>query len=325
MSSKIPNTFIIGAPKCGTSAMAAYLNQHPNVFLCDPKEPFFWSGDYPMLQELHNVTDMQRYLELFAPANAEHSVVCEGSTNYLASKVAVERIMDFNPNAKFLVMLRNPVDVAHAFHSECLFAYIEHEPDFEKAWSLQDERLSGHRLPKGCIAPQFLQYRDVASYAGQLERFFDLVPAENRTVMIFDDFAADNAGAFQETLEFLDLPTFEKESFERVNASHDHKFPLFSKLVLDPPAPLKPVVETIRVTARQFKGGWVDQAKHWFRKPTKRSPLTPEFRAELCEYFTEDVRKTSEILGRDLCHWVGASPDRAKVAALGIEQVEATC
>lgn len=308
MSLNQPNTFISGAPKCGTSAMAVYLNQHPNVFLCAPKEPFFWSADYPMLQKLHNITDEQRYLQLFEEAGEEHSVVCEGSTNYLASQVAVERIMDFNPGAKFLVMLRNPVDVVHAFHSECLFAYIENEPDFEKAWRMQDERLSGRSLPNDCAAPQFLQYRDVASYAPQLERFFELVPAANRKVIIFDDFAADNAAAFRDTLEFLDLPAFEKESFERVNASHDHKYPLFSKLVLDPPTPLKPVVETLRFTARQFKGGWVDQAKHWFRKPTKRVPLTPEFRAELCQFFKEDVSRTSEILGRDLNHWVSPFP-----------------
>lgn len=325
MSSNLPNTFVIGAPKCGTSAMAAYLNQHPNVFLCNPKEPFFWSSDYPMLQDLHKVTDLDRYLQLFASAKVEHSVVCEGSTNYLASQVAVERIMAFNPAAKFIVMLRNPVDVVHAFHSECLFAYIEDEPDFEKAWDIQDDRLSGRRLPKGCVAPQFLQYRDVASYAEQLERFFALVPEENRKVLIFDDFAADNEGTFQDTLQFLDLPAFEKESFERVNASHDHKFPLFSQLVLDPPTPLKPVVETLRVTARQFKGGWVDQAKQWFRKPTKRTPLTSEFRAKLCEFFAEDVSETSKILGRDLRHWVGVSVDSESSAFPSSERLAASC
>ena len=322
MSLKQPNTFIIGAPKCGTSAMAVYLNQHPNVFLCNPKEPFYWSADYPMLQKLHNITNDQRYLQLFEGAGDEHSVICEGSTNYLASQVAVECIMDFNADSKFLVMLRNPVDVVHAFHSECLFAYIEDEPDFEKAWKMQDERLAGRLLPIDCAAPQFLQYRDVASYGPQLERFFELVPAANRKVIVFDDFAADNAQSFQETLEFLDLPAFEKESFERVNASHDHKYPLFSKLVLDPPTALKPVVETLRYTARQFKGGWVDQAKHWFRKPTKRAPLSPEFRAELCQFFEEDVRRTSEILGRDLSHWVSASPQSEMADSSSREHAE---
>ena len=284
--------------------MAAYLNHHPNVFVCQPKEPFFWSEDYPRLRQIHDISDQQKYLGLFANASPAHSAICEGSTNYLASKVAVEQILNFNPDAKFMVMLRNPVDVVHAFHSELLFSYFENEPDFETAWKIQDERLHGRLLPGDCPSTQFLQYRDVASYAPQLKRFFELVPEPNRKVMIFDDFAADNAKAFQETLEFLSLPKFEMESFERVNASHDHKFPAFSKLVLDPPDPIKPIVESLRFAARQFKGGWMDQAKHWFRKPTKRTPLTPEFRAELSEYFADDVQRTSEILNRDLSHWV---------------------
>lgn len=300
---KTPNTFIIGAPKCGTSAMAAYLNEHPSVFLCAPKEPFYFSTDYPGLQKLHDVTDLNKYLDLFKPATDQHSIICEGSTNYLASDVAVENVLSFNPDAKFLVMLRNPVDVVHAFHSELLFSYIEDEPSFEKAWALQDRRSAGDSIPPDCVAPKFLQYRDVAAYANQLKRFFALVPEQNRKVILFDDFAKDNAASFADTLQFLDLEPFEMESFERVNASHDHRFPGFSKLILDPPAPLKPVVQTLRLAARKFKGGWVDQAKHMFRKPTQREPLSPAFGQQLCEHFKQDVAQTSALLDRDLTHW----------------------
>lgn len=298
-----PNTFIIGAPKCGTSAMAAYLSEHPHVYLCAPKEPFYFSSDYPQLQTLHDVTNLDRYLELFKSATSQHSIICEGSTNYLASKVAVKNVLAMDSDAKFLVMLRNPVDVVHAFHSELLFSYIENEPNFEKAWGLQQQRAKGECLPADCIAPKFLQYRDVASYAGQLKRFFDLVPEKNRKVIIFDDFAQDNAALYAETLAFLDLPTFEMDSFERVNASHDHRFPGFSKLILDPPTPLKPIVDSLRFTARKFKGGWVDQAKHMLRKPTKRQPLSPAFRQRLCEEFKQEIIQTSALLNRDLTHW----------------------
>lgn len=316
----VPNTFIIGAPKCGTSAMAAYLKEHPNVFVCEPKEPFFWSEDYPLLRQKHKMTDQDRYLRLFNDATESHSVICEGSTNYLASSVAVERIMEFNPDAKFLVMLRNPVEVVHAFHSEILFSYIENEPDFEKAWRMQDQRLAGMAIPDDCCAPQFLQYRDVASYAPQLKRFFALVPEANREVMIFDDFKADNSSAFQSVIQFLGLPEFKKDSFERVNASHDHKYPAFSKLVLDPPTPLKPFIESVRFAARRFKGGWIDQAKHWFRKPSQRTPLSPEFRAELTEFFSNDIQATSELLKRNLSHWLGRSSNDASVVTAEINQ-----
>jgi hypothetical protein len=298
-----PNTFVIGAPKCGTSAMAAYLNAHPNVYLSEPKEPFFWSSDYPELRSIAGVTDLKQYLNLFQSATEQHQVICEGSTNYLASDVAVEKIVSFDPDAKFLVMLRNPVDVVHAFHSELLFSYIEDEPCFEKAWALQDQRLGGQSLPPDCVAPKFLQYRSVAAYASQLKRFFSLVPAENRQVIIFDDFAKDNAASYAQTLAFLDLSPFQMESFNKINASHGHRFPVLSKMVMDPPKPIKPVMNSLRFAARKFKGGWIDQAKHMLRKPVKRKPLCPAFAQRLREYFADDVAQTSQLLGRDLTHW----------------------
>ncbi|MEM7782016.1 MAG: sulfotransferase domain-containing protein [Planctomycetota bacterium] len=304
MPRKHPNTFVIGAPKCGTSAMAHYLNCHPNVFLCDPKEPFFWSTDYPILKHRHGINSLDAYLALFSAATDQHRVICEGSTNYLASKNAISNILGFNRDAKFIVMLRNPVDVVHAFHSEILFSCIEDEPDFEKAWHRQEARKIGQGIPEGCEAEQFLQYGDVASYAPQLERFFELVPEHNRKVILFDDFAADNALCYRETLQFLGLPEFAMEKFERVNAAHGHRFPAFSKFILSPPQPVRPIINTVRFAARKFKGGWIDQAKKWFRQPEKRKPLSPEFQVELSHYFKSDIQRTSEILGKDLSHWL---------------------
>ena len=252
---KFPNTFIVGAPKCGTSAMASYLSCHPNVFLPDVKEPFYWSMDYDRLRMRHSMTTLENYLKLFAHATDDHSVIVEGSTNYLASAVAIEQILEHQPEAKFIAMLRNPVDVVHAFHSEILFSGIETEPDFETAWRLQVKRKAGQMIPKHCEAPQFLRYADVASYAPQLRRFFSLVPEKNRKVILFDDFASDTGKSFREALGFLQLPEYQKDTFERVNASHDHRFKALSGMILNPPAPLRPVMAGVRQLARQFKGG----------------------------------------------------------------------
>lgn len=307
MSNRKPNLFIVGAPKCGTSALAEYLKQHPQVFICEPKEPFFWSSDYPGLQARHGMDSLERYLSLFENATASQTMIGEGSTNYLRSEVAIREIMEFNPDAKFIVMLRNPVEVVHAFHSEVSFSYIENEPDFEKAWRLQESRANGKNLPPNCEAPQFLQYSQVASYASQIESFFDLVPEDQRQVIIFDDFKADNAGVFKQTQEFLGLELFHKEEFERVNAAHGHRSKLVAKLVLDPPNWLRPVVEQARKYARQQQGGWIDQVKHWFRKPQKRTPLSNELRTELADHFRQDVERLSQTLDRDLTHWVDGS------------------
>jgi len=312
MNSTKPNLFIVGAPKCGTSAMTAYLDQHPKVFICDPKEPFFWSSDYPGLRRRHGMNSLKAYTALFADATDEHLIVGEGSTNYLRSSEAIPQILDFNPDARFIAMLRNPIEVVHAFHSEILFSYIEDVTDFETAWRLQGARQRGKSIPRRCEAPQFLQYADVASYWPQIERFFELVPASQRHVIVFDDFTSDTAHVFQKTQRFLGLEPIAKDSFERVNAAHGHRSQLIAKLVLDPPPLLRPIVDGVRQLVRQQQGGWIDKAKHWMRRPQKRTPLTPKFRSELAEFFTEDVQRLSQLLDRDLTHWVNQDPQLAE-------------
>ena len=322
MPKRKPNLFIVGAPKCGTSALAEYLKQHPQVFICEPKEPFFWSSDYPGLRARHQMDSPQRYVSLFENANDSHAMIGEGSTNYLRSKVAIRNIMKFNPDAKFIVMLRNPVEVVHAFHSEVSFSYIENEPDFEKAWRLQESRAEGNDLPPNCEAPQFLQYSQVASYASQIESFFGLVPEAQRHVIIFDDFKADNAAVFEQVQEFLGLELFHKDEFERVNAAHGHRSKLVAKLVLDPPAWLRPLVEKARSYARQHQGGWINKVKHWFRKPQARTPLSDGLRSELEDHFRADVERLSEILDRDLTHWVSDSSKPSNSAAKTAQEPE---
>jgi hypothetical protein len=305
----IPNTFIIGAPKCGTSALAAYLKQHPNFFLSSPKEPFYWSEDYPRLRERNDMHSLDDYLALFQGATDEHTCVGEGSTNYLASTCAIENILEFNPNANFIVMLRNPIEVVHAFHSEILFSFIENEPDFERAWALQEARRYGKSIPEDCEAPQFLQYAEVADYGRQLQRFYDLVPAEQRKVIIFDDFAKETKAVFEETLKFLGLPECHEIEFEKVNAAHAHRYEWLAKLVLDPPPFLKPAVEKIRHEARRHQDGLISSLKGKLRKPHRRRQLRARTRDELCEFFRDNVADVSKLLGRDLSHWLRPSTE----------------
>lgn len=303
MSKHKPNTFILGAPKSGTTSLAAYLDEHPNVFFSKPKEPFYWSHDYPRLKHRHDMDSLANYSALFESASPEHQVIAEGSTNYLRSEVAIEEILKFNPDAKFIAMLRNPVEVVHAFHAELLFSYIENEPDFERAWALQEDRMSGRFIPQRCEAPQFLQYRAVASYHQQVERLMHLVPSEQRLIIVFDDFKTDCMGTFQRVLKFLDLPEFEKTDFPKVNAAHVHRFAWLSKFVLDPPWWSAPAVNRLRKALRA-RGGLLAKIKSSLRKKQQREDLSGAFRKELCCAFAADVKNLSLLLQRDLSHWV---------------------
>jgi len=317
---RIANTFIVGAPKSGTSAMAAWLDEHPEAFVCNPKEPFFWSDDYPLLQQRHHMTSIDDYQAIFENAPDNAKALIDGSTNYLASANAIERIVERDPDAKFIAMIRNPVDVVHAFHSEILFSGIETESDFESAWRLQPSRKQGKALPRDCEAPQFLQYAEVANYEDQFNRFFSLVSEKQLHVILFDEFVSDPSGAYGDVLNFLGLAPSGKEHFQKVNASHDHRFKRLSQLILNPPQCLKPVINAGRSIARSQKGGWVDSFKQWLRVPSKRAAMSTDFKRELAMFFRPGIKSTSQLLRRDLSSWLQESSPTLLQTNPGIQQ-----
>jgi hypothetical protein len=137
-----PNFFILGAPKCGTTSLARWLGDHPNIFMAPQKEPHFFNTD-----DRQGVTTLVEYEDLFRKAQKEHVAVGEASVWYLSSSQAVNNILEYNPNARFIVMVRNPIEMAQALHGQMLIAGLECVQDFSKAWSLQEERRQGLRLP----------------------------------------------------------------------------------------------------------------------------------------------------------------------------------
>lgn len=296
-----PSLFIIGAPKCGTSALAHYLGEREDVFLCEPKEPFFLAADMPEAAATTGIETEDAYLALFAAADpARHRVIAEGSTGYLLSQEAVARAEALSPGARYIVMLRDPVEVAHAYHMEQLFARNESEPDFETAWSLQEARAAGRDLPPHCRVPGWLQYRRIATFAPQLERFFALVPEERRLILLQKDLRDDPRGLWLSVLGFLGLPDDGRDAFPPVNAAHDHKVKWLADLVLAPPAPLRPVMAALRGFLRANRFPLVEKLKHALRKPSKREAMRPEFRAALEAEFAADIARTEALIGRAL-------------------------
>ena len=136
-----PNLFILGAPKCGTTSVAAWLGEHQDVFLSNPKEPNYFShGEFLPDRVSHIEYTLADYESLFAEAN-NSKVIMEASTNYmLHSRAVLPKILDYNPNAKFVVCLREPVSMAVSLHAERIFQGEEDVLDFECAWLLNDDR-----------------------------------------------------------------------------------------------------------------------------------------------------------------------------------------
>ena len=199
-----PSFFIVGAPKCGTSALASYLRAHPAVFMSWPKEPLFFCKDFDGVRTVDTLAEYERLFESRPP---EATAVGEASAMYLYSEIALTEIKKFNPDARIVAMIRNPVELVQSFHSQMLFALSEDESDFETAWRLQAKRRDGQRIPARCAAPEFLQYRDVAMLGTQITRLYELFPRDQILVLRNEDLARIAAASIRKSSRFSDCKT----------------------------------------------------------------------------------------------------------------------
>src|SRR5579863_2299196 len=149
-----PDFVIVGAPKCGTTSLYATLKRHPQIFLSPAKEPHFFARDYPNRRDMQDVRDYNRLFVRAKPFQLRG----EASVLYLSSQTAIADILQVRPDAKCIVLVRDPVQMYVSWHNECMKSLDEDETDLEKAWMLQEQRAMGKRIPRLCKEPGFLQY-----------------------------------------------------------------------------------------------------------------------------------------------------------------------
>src|ERR671927_280038 len=150
-----PDFFIVGAPKCGTTALYVYLKAHPQIFMPFLKEPHFFGRD---LSSRYGRMTLADYLALFAGAKNDQRVG-EASSWYLYSRTAAREIKEFSA-ADIIVIFRNPIDMMYAQHSQLLFQRQEEIVDFKEALAAESERRQGHRIPRGSQCVESFFYRD---------------------------------------------------------------------------------------------------------------------------------------------------------------------
>ncbi len=294
----MPNLFIVGAPKCGTTAMWSYLGKHPDIFAAG-KEYHFFGSDLAYRDQQR--PDIQSYLSYFSGATDERYVL-DASIGYLTSRLAAKEIASSSPESRIIAILRNPVDMMHSLHSELLFQGDEDVADFGGALALEERRKRGENIPATCQSVWALFYREVAHYSEQLVRYFDAVGRERVHVVIFDDLQADVAASYRTVLEFLGVdPTFRPE-LPVVNANKRARSDFVVKILRSPP-PLARRLGRMLVHnqgARRTIGGRLQSLNAGTRP---RPPIEPELRRSLEIEFRSEVSTLSELLGRDLSAW----------------------
>lgn len=297
-----PDFFIIGAPKCGTTALSEYLRQHPEIGFSNPKEPIYFCTDFPRLR---NFTEEADYLQsCFGQcADPGYRAVGEGSTAYFFSAAAPGNILAFAPQARFIVMLRNPLEMIPAYHAQMLLGLEEDVTDFAKAWALQPQRARGECLPKFNQEPALLQYARLGRLGAHLQRLRASIPAGRLKTILFDDLTADTRRVYAEVLAFLDIPDDGRTEFPRINESQTIRMRGLYQFGHRPPGRLMQLVSAGKRLFGIERLNIVPRMLAWNVQKTQRPLLSPGMRQTLLAEFGEDIDLLAELLGRDLAHW----------------------
>ena len=295
-----PNLFLVGAPKCGTTALYTYLGRHPDIFMSPRKELHFFGRD---LDYGKARISESKYLSFFAAAGA-----CrwrgEASVFSLFSRTAAAEIAAFSPDARIVIMLRDPVEMLHALHGENLSIEREDIPDFAQALAAEPARRAGQRIPPYCTFVRGLYYSEIARYTAQVQRYIDAFGRDRVHIILFEDFKTDPEAAFRGVLDFLQVDSTIQSGFEVVNASHALRSRRLRRLYADPPDWLKLPLRILPLRARSRIARGIRQLN---ARPSVRAPLAPELARRFRTEFKDEALQLGKLLGRDLRHWSDAT------------------
>ena len=296
-----PTFLVLGAGKSGTTSLWRYLNQHPDVFLPDVKEPNFFAlmgetipdpADDPedMHHYLHAVTTWADYRMLFDGAG-DATARGEVSPMYLYHPKAAECIRRFCPHAKLIAVLRHPAD---RLFSRWQHLLADGRPPSEDITDAFDRDSIWWR--RNDLVPEGM-------YGRHLQRYFARFPREQIRVVLFEDFVADPDAVMRSLFRFLGVdPAVPLDTRTRHNTSARVESPLLRGLI-GRNGSLK------RWIARRVPDHWTPTARTVLtdlrRRFGRRDALAPSVRRRLIrDIYRPDILRLEGLLERDLSHWL---------------------
>jgi hypothetical protein len=301
--------FFVGYPKCGSTTFYNLLRAHPEFFAPDLKEPKYFSSDIYREMKDHLGGNYYQIIQ----SESAYSALFEGAGNRIKgdfnpfnifSKEAPQNIYEYNPNAKILICVREPVSFLRSFHFQSLYGMTENEPDFLRALSLEKSRKNGQNIPRYCQIPSYLFYSQLIDYQTQIKAYTDVFDFKNVKIILFDDIVKDEYGVFRDILRFLNAKDvdFTPPPADR-NPSHAIRFAWLRKLVLNPPIrkwlythiPLRLLPVGAKISQKLFK------------KNQDKPFVSPEDIKQLKKQYKNKVNDLSNflqangVLSRDLC------------------------
>jgi hypothetical protein len=290
-----PNLLIVGAAKSGTTSLHNYLNQHNDVFMCNPKEPHFLINDEIGIQRIPiGISDKIAYEKLFLEGEGL-KYRGESSVMYLMyPEIVIPKIKEYLGNeVKIIIMLRNPVERAYSGYQHVKRYNIKEDIlEFRDAWDVSEQRYFSNpdMTPASRYKELGLYYNQVKSY---LENF-------NTHIIIYEDYKLDFQNEMNKLFDFLEINRME------INSEQQHmvggwqwqnqnvKFLMTRKNLLKSFLKIIIPFKTVRKLIRQ---------KIQDRNSTHVPTISIEDKNMLKDFYKDDVRQLSELLERDLNYW----------------------
>jgi hypothetical protein len=303
---RVPDFFIVGQPKSGTTALYEMLKRHPQIHIPDRKEPRFFASelyDRDPPRPGGTPTSLEEYLAWFDDATPEQ-LIADASPWYLWSKTSASRIAEVAPTARIIAILREPASFLRSLHLQFVQLYVETETDMRRAIALEQPRSEGREVPRHTYWPQMLGYSEHVRCVEQLRRYYDAFPSEQIKVLIYDDFRSDNEATVRSVLRFLDVDDEVPVDVQDANPTVEVRSRRMHELVHAVSVGHGPVSRAAKasikaVTPKRLRRPALYAAKRRlvFSEP---QPPEEELMIELRRRFKPEVVALSEYLDRDL-------------------------
>ena len=307
----MPDFFIVGAARSGTSSLEEYLNQHPEIYITPKKETHFFAVDYfppsfngPGDDRLNErvIRDEDQYAQLFADIKGKKAIG-EASAFYLCFPGAAERIAHAVPDAKILIILREPV--ARTYSAYMFLLRDNRETlGFVEGLNQEEERKQQGWEP-------MWWYKELSQYYSQVKHYLEVFGKEQVKVLLYEELFANPGQVLREVFAFLgvredvSIDTSVRYNLSGVPKSRTLYTPL-NNFIFNPGPLARRVKSLVPVHLRV---AWASKVIGMVTRPV---PLDPQIEAELKAYFAEDVGKLEELLQRDLLCWHYRKPSMAQ-------------
>lgn len=297
---RMPDFYVVGAGRAGTTSLSHYLSQHPGLFVPTAKaSSFFYACDLagsPLVAENATIPewfiqDEVHYRGLYSPAPIG-SICGDISPVYLASTRVAGRIAAARPDAKIITLLRNPVDRVYSRYVGRRRDGLEATPTFEE---LVEREISAELLQEDAHAT----YLAGGMTAHYLRTYLAAFPRKNILIHFYEDFARDTQSIMASISRFLGVD--EEFQFDVARIYNRSGGQIQNTTVGGLWASSLPFRQTLRP--------WLPHKlrDYLFRKVTAKTekvPIRPETRRQLIEVYRDDIRQLEELTNRDLSEWL---------------------